>query len=204
MSYAAARAAYNAGLARPYAPWCCTASANVPAYSGEERLVPPMRNSEDFTVPSGKRCVCRTSMPVFGSPSAETSGTARIGFPPYVREMALGTTPAWNDGWGNSLLVPPPEPLVYARSPQAGWPVLFLTSELRPVSQPSSKSRVFEAVTPMDVPPTAVTQGLDAGQSGVGVAVGSPKVSSPKSPLEKKTLIPSAAAWISVSLRGLM
>ena len=43
------------------------------------------------------------------------------------------------------------------------------------------------ADTPSDVPPTAVTNGLDAGQSGVAAAAlaGSPPVSSPLSPEEK-------------------
>jgi hypothetical protein len=67
---------------------------------------------------------------------------------------------------------------------------------LVPDCQPSSKRRVLSWVTPIDVPPTAVTQGLDAGQSGVGVAVGSPAVSSPASPEEKNRLMPSAAAWM--------
>ncbi len=67
---------------------------------------------------------------------------------------------------------------------------------LVPDSQPSSNRRVLPAVTPIEVPPTAVTHGLDAGQSGVGVAEGSPPVSSPLSPEEKNRLMPSAAAWM--------
>ena len=72
------------------------------------------------------------------------------------------------------------------------------------VSQPTSKSRVLSCATPSEVPPTAVTKGLEAGQSGVGVAPATPPVSSPLSPEEKNTLMPVAAAWIWVSSCGLM
>ena len=41
-----------------------------------------MRYSEYCCEPSGKVWVSPTSMPVFGSPSAATSGTARIAPPP--------------------------------------------------------------------------------------------------------------------------
>ena len=81
-----------------------------------------------------------------------------------------------------------------------------LTRLLRPVSQPVSNRYCPLAPTPSEVPPTAVTHGLDAGQSGVADAAlaGSPPVSSPLSPDEKYTPIPVAAAWIIVSLYGLM
>jgi hypothetical protein len=49
-----------------------------------------------------------------------------------------------------------------------------------------------------------VTKGLEAGQSGVGVAPLTPPVSSPSSPEAKKTLMPVAAAWICASSWGLM
>ena len=70
-------------------------------------------------------------------------------------------------------------------------------SEDVPLSQPSSKRRLLSAVMPIEVPPTAVTYGLEAGQSGVAEAAlaGSPPVSSPLSPEEKSSEMPSAAAW---------
>jgi len=49
---------------------------------GLERLVPPMRYSLYFALPSGNVWVCPTSMPVFGSPIADTSGMARAGVLP--------------------------------------------------------------------------------------------------------------------------
>src|SRR5262249_38491504 len=80
------------------------------------------------------------------------------------------------------------------------------TSPARPVSHPVWNRYWRVSPTPSEVPPTAVTQGLDAGQPAVAEAAlaGSPPVSSPLSPEEKYTPIPVAAAWISVSLYGWM
>src|SRR5690242_5847370 len=98
-------------------------------------------------------------MPVFGSPTADTSGTTRMAVPPYLRAIESGTTPAWYAGCGKSRLVPPPLPYWNDGPVQAGAPPLVVRV-LRPVSHPSSNSRVLLRVTPSDVPPTAVTHGL--------------------------------------------
>jgi len=75
----------------------------MPAYRGEARLVPPIRNSSYFT-PSENVCVWPTAMPVDGSASAATSGTTRC-----VVLMA-DTTPFWYAGCGKIRDVPPPAP----------------------------------------------------------------------------------------------
>ena len=49
----------------------------TPANSGQDRLVPPMRYSLYFTVPSGNVWLWPTRNPVLGSPTIATSGTAR-------------------------------------------------------------------------------------------------------------------------------
>src|SRR6478736_4480171 len=75
----------------------------MPANRGDERLVPPMRNSPYFSVPSGYSWVRPINMPVVGSPSSPTSGTARP-------EELFGTTPFWYSGRLNSAENPPPAP----------------------------------------------------------------------------------------------
>src|SRR6266508_5652111 len=101
--------------------------------------MPPRRYSLYFTEPSGNVCVWPTRYPVFGSPNADTSGTARIlaGRVPFAVAIKLGTTPAWYAGWANSRLVPPPPPpLVY--EPGGAGVHAPLTRFVRPVSQPVS------------------------------------------------------------------
>src|SRR5262249_39706414 len=67
---------------------------------------------------------------------------------------------------------------------------------LRPVSQPVSMARVPSAFTPRLVPPTAVSNGSDAGKS----ADGEPRLatSSPESPDEKYTPMPSSTALMAI------
>ena len=73
----------------------------MPAKTGQETLVPPVRLSENAKlVPSGCRVVWPTRMPVLGSASVDTSGSTRIGVAlvePFGRVVAslFGTTPAW-------------------------------------------------------------------------------------------------------------
>ncbi len=59
-------------------PFFCWRSAIMPAKIGDDRLVPPIRYSEYLVFASGKVWVWPMRKPVFGSPSAETSGTTRI------------------------------------------------------------------------------------------------------------------------------
>src|SRR6266540_6904987 len=59
----------------------------IPANNGEDRLVAPIRNSLYAAVPSGNVWVWPTSIPVLGSPTAATSGTARpLPVPKKVRD----------------------------------------------------------------------------------------------------------------------
>ena len=86
---------YSAGLTNPWwkpARW--SATAMYPANSGEDRLVPPIRYSPYLTEPSGNVCVSPTSIPEFGSPSIEMSGTTRP-TPPYRPASRAGTTLRW-------------------------------------------------------------------------------------------------------------
>src|SRR4051812_46624545 len=116
-------------------------------------------------------------MPVLGSPSIATSGTTRPGVPQRVAR-SLPTTPCWEGGSANSRLVPPPPP-----NWNTGVPHALPASGARNAPQPVSPRYPSDCVTPSDVPPTAVTHGLDAGQS----TDATPRfaTSSPESPEEK-------------------
>src|SRR3989442_15247268 len=87
----------------------------MPAMIGEDRLVPPMRYSE-YRAPAGVAdvaknvCVWPTRYPVWGSPSPETSGTARPLTRPWAAKPESWTTPRWNDGSAKRRLTPPPDP----------------------------------------------------------------------------------------------
>src|SRR5436190_22115499 len=132
------------------------------------------------------------SIPVLGSPTAETSGTTRAGVVDQRVASADGTTPTWYGGSAKSRLVPPPEPYRYVSD--AHQPLADASRNpsqlrrLRVVPQPVSNwYAVGSAAVPSAsvVPPTAVTHGLEAGQSAVALAAGPPSVSSPASPDEK-------------------
>ena len=79
-----------------------------PAISGLAREVPPIRYSPYLTEPSRKVWVSPTSIPVPGSPTADTSGTTRCGDRAYRVDKDDGTTPRWYHGCGKIRLVPPP------------------------------------------------------------------------------------------------
>src|SRR5262245_54170763 len=73
---------YRAGLMNPRSrPAAWFASAIVPANNGDERLVPPMRYSSYLYPWWWKYWVSPTRNPVFGSPTAATSGTTRFSAP---------------------------------------------------------------------------------------------------------------------------
>src|SRR5664279_977821 len=121
-------------------------------------------------------------MPVFGSPTAATSGTTRPPWALYRFASLAGTTSCWYQGSRNTWLVPPPAP--YRKSPGGRG---AQTPEPRtdfPVLQPVSNSRWFTRSTASDVPPTAVTSGLLAGDSAVGIPLLAVDPS-PSSPEEK-------------------
>src|SRR5215475_5337680 len=188
------------GFAKPITcPAFCWTSAIMPAINGDASLVPPIRYSPYFTTPPPNVWVWPTSMPVVGSPSAAMSGTTRAGAPLRFA-IEPGTTFAWYDGCANRWLVPPPDPYRYAPG-GVGANAPSLPSVDFAVSQPVSNRYWLLEPTPSDVPPTAVTHGLDAGQSGVAAAAfaGLPPVSSPLSPDEKYTPMPVTAACSMVS-----
>src|SRR5436309_16023029 len=81
----------------------------IPATSGDDKLVPPMRYSEYSTAPLGKVCVSPIKYPVLGWPTAHMSGTARP-VRPCAWKTELGTTPSWHDSPATLRLRPPPEP----------------------------------------------------------------------------------------------
>src|SRR5215468_7106837 len=139
----------------------------IPAKIGLDRDVPPIRNSLYLTLPSGKVWVSPTSMPVVGSPTADTSGTTRPPCGLYRLAKEVGTTPCWYQGSANTRLVPPPPP--YQKSPGGSGVQAAPSSEDSPVLQPVSNTRWFAEFTASDVPPTAVTSVLLAGASTVGV-----------------------------------
>src|SRR4051812_36048084 len=95
----------------------------IPAISGDERLVPPMRYSS-YATPVENACVWPISMPVFGSPTAEMSGTTRPAVPHRVARDA-GTTFCWYHGSAKMRLVPPPEPYRYVSVEHQALPVAF-------------------------------------------------------------------------------
>src|SRR3954452_2608761 len=164
----------------------------MPANSGLASEVPPMRYSEYFADPSGKVWVSPTRMPVFGSPRAATSGSARPPDAEYRFAMDAGTTPRWYAGWEKTRLVPPPPP--YRWSPGGVGDQAPLVSVEREVLHPVSKVRLSFLPTPSAVPPTAVTRGLLAGAWTVGTPLLS-TAPSPESPEEKYIPMPSRAAW---------
>lgn len=64
--------------------------------TGAASDVPPMRYSSYLSEPSGNVCDWPTRKPVFGSATAEMSGTVRIFCePPLARASEFGTTPLW-------------------------------------------------------------------------------------------------------------
>src|ERR1051326_1528840 len=118
----------------------------MPANSGDARLVPPIRNSPKW-LPSGNACVRPMSMPVVGSASMATSGTARPG------GALAGTTPFWYAGRLNNVEKPPPAPY---RNPESAH-VLLLVSDHLLTPQPVWNARLPLASMAVDVPPTDVT-----------------------------------------------
>jgi hypothetical protein len=73
----------------------------MPAKTGHDTLVPPVRVSENANVvPLGCRVVSPVRMPVLGSASVDTSGSTRLGVglvEPSGSAVArrFGTTPCW-------------------------------------------------------------------------------------------------------------
>src|SRR5439155_15546052 len=106
---------YSSGLAKPCGrPAAWSASAMMPAITGEDRLVPPIRYSSYSTSPLGNVCVSPTRYPVLGSPSAAMSGTARP-VRPCAANTDGGTTHICYSDSANTRLTPPPPP--YSQDP---------------------------------------------------------------------------------------
>src|SRR5580700_11313657 len=99
---------YNDGseLYRPYSsapmlplrrPWRLSRSAMMPDHSGEDRLVPPIWNQPADAEPghppapvaAGPVLVQYSAYPVYGSASAEMSGSSRHGVPTAASEQCV-------------------------------------------------------------------------------------------------------------------
>ncbi len=119
-----------------------SADASWPAHIGAPKLVPPKTCQPPALLEYAPK-------PVFASPRAETSGTARP-VPPALIE-------AWYAGRAKTALVPPPDP-----PPAYVVPEVVVGAGPQPVSlNDPLPSRVS------DVPPTATTLGSEAGKSTV-------------------------------------